>query len=147
MNELEKIFNDLEKYLVRNFNELLATTNNSINNLFGNFTVQDVKINESNNRLNVEIPIPNLTKDHQINISVNQNNLIIEGELSKQNKLESDYGRSYSKHYSEYLYRAIPLSYRVSTKGGKAVYEKGVLKVSLNKVGKIEQDNIDIEFR
>ncbi len=146
MNEIDKIFYNLEKWFFNNLQALIGT-NGNLGTLFNLNSLSDAKIEEKNNKVNVNLEIPNVSKDHQLRLSVERDHLIVQGELNKQKKMKSDKGHQMSQHYSEYFYKVIPLSSKVTSKGATAVYDKGILKVALNKIGKLDNGNIRIDYK
>lgn len=92
------------------------------------------EIEEKENKVHIKIQIPQLTEDHKIRLSLKQNHLTIHTELKRQKKINSDDGRYMEESYSEYFHRTIPLPAKVTSKGAAALYDQGILTVSLNKV-------------
>jgi len=144
LNELERIFSNFEQCFLKNFESLLGT--NQLRPLLNSFQTHS-KIKEKNNKIYVDLELPNLSKDHIVQLSVNRDNLIIEGTLDKKSKMNSEKGEGYSQHYSEYFYQTIPLSYRVTAKGAKAEYDGNKLRVTLPKVGDLDEGFIDVTYK
>ncbi|MFV9510816.1 Hsp20/alpha crystallin family protein [Tepidibacillus sp. LV47] len=146
MSELERIFRDMENYLLQQVNQLFYGFPSWYPSLPSSTEINE-HIEEKDEKILVYIDLPNLSKDHKIHLSVNRDHLVMEGKLSKQENTRSNSGKSVNRSYSEYFYRNIPLPARVTAKGAKAEYQHGRLKVSLNKVGQFEDGTIHIDFR
>jgi len=146
MNEMEKVFYNLEKCFINNMNQLL-NSNQAWKNLLNVQSLTNEKVYEKDNKVYVQLELPHLSKDHQLHLSVDRDHLIVQGQLTKQKKVKSDKGYHRSEDYAEYFYKAIPLNVNVTSKEAKAVYDKGVLKVTLHKIGELDDGNIQIDYK
>lgn len=90
-----------------------------------------VEVKEKGNRYEVSAELPGIKED-DLEISLRQNNLIIQGEKRQQNESESD-GVYKSEFSYGSFYRTIPLTADVDDKNIDASYQDGILKVVLTK--------------
>jgi len=148
MNEIEKIFYDFEKY----FNKRIRSMFDS--DIFKNFfndnsLLKGVNIQEKDNKVYVDIQIPQFTKEHNLKIDLADDSLIVYGNLEKSKDIKSDYGHKFKETYSEYFYRVIPMPVRVTKKDAKAEFYNNLLRINLNKIGELEDRNyrIDIDYK
>lgn len=103
-----------------------------------------VEVRDNGKNFLVSAELPGMT-EKDINLSLDNNTLIIEGERKNESKVEEkDYYRSEFSYGS--FYRAIPLSSEVNPDKVMANYENGVLKVTLDKVAesKVKTKKIEI---
>ncbi len=147
MYEIEKIFHDFEKIFYQKISELL-NTHFDWDQLYQT-NLSQIDIHEKNNKVYVRLTIPELSKDHQLKINLIGNQIIVHGVLEKTKEMISDDGREVKQSYSEYFYRNIPLPVQVSTHRAKASYDKGILKISLEKTGELEDrlKEINVDFK
>ncbi|GBF11011.1 Hsp20/alpha crystallin family protein [Tepidibacillus infernus] len=143
MNEIEKLIFDIERVFANHLNKWLNTSSM----ISGLLDDSQVKIREKENKIHVSLDIPGLTKEHQLDLNVHNDHLIVQGTIEKINDVRSDHGKRIKNHYSEYFYRTVPLPAKVTTKGAIAKYEDGVLKVELKKIAELEDGRIDILFK
>jgi len=136
MNEIERFFREIENFFYRQLNQLQLPEK-----------IREERIEERDDKILVHLDLPDMSKDHKIHLSVNRDHLVIEGKLSKEENVHTNSGQSLARSYSEYFYRTIPVPVRVTAKGAKATYHKGVLKISLNKIGKFEDGPIHIDYK
>ncbi|WP_339062420.1 Hsp20/alpha crystallin family protein [Tepidibacillus marianensis] len=136
MNELGRFLREIENFFLRQLNQLQLPEN-----------VRQERIEERDDKILVHLDLPDLSKDHNVHLSVNRDHLVIEGKLSKEENVHANGGQRLTRSYSEYFYKTIPVPARVTAKGAKATYDKGVLKISMNKVGKFEDGTIHIDYK
>ncbi|TCS84009.1 Hsp20/alpha crystallin family protein [Tepidibacillus fermentans] len=146
MSELERFFRDIENYFLNQVNQLFHGYSSWYPALPTGSEINE-KIEEKDDKILVYIDLPDLSKDHKVHLSVNRDHLVMEGRLSKEENVHSNSGKSVTRSYSEYFYKTIPIPARVTAKGAKATYHRGILKVSLNKVGQFEDGTIHINFK
>ena len=104
-----------------------------------------VELEETEKNIFVSAEIPGM-KEKDINVSLKDNNLIIEGEKQSQKKKEEKgYYRSEFSYGS--FYRSIPLSAEVDTNKVEATYRNGVLAITLNKLEESKQTTKRIEIK
>lgn len=89
----------------------------------------EVKNNEKNYVVSAELPG---IKENDINVSLEENTLIIQGEKKSESKQE-DKGRVHSEFRYGSFYRAIPLEGDVDNTNVDATYRDGILNITLNK--------------
>ncbi|OEF99218.1 hypothetical protein BHF71_09505 [Vulcanibacillus modesticaldus] len=149
MNELEKIFNELEKSLISYFNKYMGTYQKWKQFLKYDSNLPNVKVKEHDNMIDIFLEVPSLSKDHQLRAKLFNDHLIVYGTLDRYNEVKSNYGESIRESYSEYFYQTIQLPAKVSKEGARAEYDKGILRIQLKKINELNQDNaeIDIDFR
>lgn len=91
-----------------------------------------VEVTEKDKKYIVRAEIPGM-KESDINVTLRDNNLILEGERkSETEKEEGGYYRSEFSYGS--FYRAIPLDEEVNANTVKASYKDGILNVDLDKL-------------
>lgn len=76
-------------------------------------------------------------KEEDINISLKENMLILEGEKKSESKRE---GKGFYRSEISYgsFYRAVPLATDVDPESVSATYKDGILRISLDKVAEVE---------
>jgi HSP20 family protein len=104
-----------------------------------------VEVKEKGNQILVSAEIPGM-KEEDINVTLRDNNLIIEGE-KKNERTEEDKGYYRSECSYGSFYRAIPLHADVNPDKVEATYKNGVLKVNLNKLEESKQHAKRIEVK
>ena len=104
-----------------------------------------VEVKETDKHILVSAEVPGM-KEKDINITLRENNLIIEGEKkSERRKEEKGY---YSSEFSYgSFYRSIPLYAEVDADKVEATYKNGVLEVTLNKLEESKQTAKRIEIK
>jgi HSP20 family protein len=103
----------------------------------------EVKDTDKNILVSAEIPGMN---EKDINVTLRENNLIIEGEKrSEKRKEEKGYYRSEFNYGS--FYRSIPLHAEVDADKVEATYKNGILEVTLNKLEGSKQTAKRIEIK
>jgi HSP20 family protein len=118
---------------------------NEMNNLFDRFgrdmgnldvNVTDfsprVEIKEKDKHYTISAEVPGI-KESDINVTLKDNNLILEGERKTESKKEEE-GYFCSEFSYGSFYRSIPLDDEVNPDTVKASYKDGILTVELDKV-------------
>ena len=90
-----------------------------------------VEIEKNEDKLHVSAELPGLTPD-DIDVHLESNNLIIEGE-KKVEKKEEEKGRFYSERRYGHFRRSIPMPFEVDEEKIAARFDHGVLTVDLQK--------------
>jgi HSP20 family protein len=90
-----------------------------------------IEVKDSDKGYLVSAEVPGMT-EKDINVSLKDNSLIIEGERKTESKTE-DQGRFFSEFEYGSFYRSIPLNDEVDANKVKATYRDGVLSVELVK--------------
>ena len=104
-----------------------------------------VEVKETNKNILVSAEIPGM-EEKDINVTLRENNLIIEGEKrSERKKEDKDYYRSEFSYGS--FYRSIPLQADIDADKVDATYKNGILKVTLNKLEESKQTVKRIEIK
>ena len=118
---------------------------NLFDNMLGSFGGMKVDVHETETEVVATCDIPGLEKDDDIQITVEQNMLIIRGFINKTTELkEEDMFRQ--ERYAGGFQRSIFLPSPVSRDGVKATYRNGVLKVRMPKTAQKNVQNIEIDF-
>lgn len=104
-----------------------------------------IEVEETDKSIFVSAEIPGM-KEKDINVSLRENNLIIEGEKIGQRKNEEK-GLYRSEFSYGSFYRTIPLSAEVDTEKVEATYKNGVLEITLNKLEESKQSVKRIEIK
>ena len=95
-----------------------------------------VELKEKDNGYVIRAEIPGMS-EKDINVSLRDNNLILEGEKKTESKKEEK-GQFFSEFSYGNFYRSIPLDEEVNPDNVKATYKNGVLTVELETVREIE---------
>ena len=104
-----------------------------------------VEMEETDKSIYVCAEIPGMS-EKDINVSLRDNNLILEGEKKSQRKSE-DKGFYRSEFSYGSFYRTIPLSAEVDTEKVEATYKNGLLEITLNKLEESKQSVKRIEIK
>lgn len=104
-----------------------------------------VEVKETDKNIFFSAEVPGMD-EKDINVTLRENNLIIEGEKkSERKKEEKGYYRSEFSYGS--FYRSIPLQADVDEDKVDATYKNGILKVTLNKLEESKQTAKRIEIK
>jgi HSP20 family protein len=104
-----------------------------------------VEVQETDKNIFVSAEIPGM-REKDINVSLRDDNLIIEGERKSEKKKEGNgYYRSEFSYGS--FYRCIPLDIEVDKDKVEATYRNGILEVTLNKLAESEHQTKRIEVK
>jgi HSP20 family protein len=104
-----------------------------------------IEVKETDKNIHILAELPGM-KEKDINVTLRENNLIIEGEKKSEWKKENKgYYRSELNYGS--FYRSIPLNTEVDADKVEAVYKNGILEVTLNKMeeSKLSAKRIEIK--
>lgn len=118
---------------------------NFFDTILDNFGGMKVNVHETATEVIATCDIPDLEKDDDIQINVEQNMLIIRGSLNTATQIKEENMFRQERFMSE-LQRCIPLPSRVSRDGVKASYRNGVLEVRMKKAAQNDVKKIDIDF-
>lgn len=91
-----------------------------------------IEISEKDNLYRVCAEVPGI-RENEINVTLKDNNLILEGERKTEGKKDDEGFFSSEFSYGRF-YRAIPLIDEVNPDSVKASYKDGILKVEMDKV-------------
>lgn len=118
---------------------------NFFDTILDNFGGMKVNVHETATEVIATCDIPDLEKDDDIQINVEQNMLIIRGSLNTATQIKEENMFRQERFMSE-LQRCIPLPSPVSRDGVKASYRNGVLEVRMKKAAQNDVKKIDIDF-
>jgi HSP20 family protein len=104
-----------------------------------------IEVKETDKKILVCAEIPGM-KEKEINVSLRDNNLMIEGEKVKEKKKE-EMGYYRSEFSYGHFYRTISLPAEVDQDKVEATYENGVLNITLNKLSEGKQTTKKIEIK
>ncbi len=104
-----------------------------------------IEVKETDKKILISAEIPGM-KEKEINVSLRDNNLMIEGEKVKEKKKE-EMGYYRSEFSYGHFYRTISLPAEVDQDKVEATYENGVLNISLNKLTEGKQTTKKIEIK
>lgn len=104
-----------------------------------------VDVHEQDNEVIVTCDIPGLAKKEDVQISVEDTMLTIQGIITRNNEIQEDQIHRMERFVGRFQ-RSIPLPSRVKTEGTKASYKNGILEVRMSKAGKDKEQQIQIEF-
>jgi HSP20 family protein len=104
-----------------------------------------IEVKETDKKILISAEIPGM-KEKEINVSLRENNLMIEGEKVKEKKKE-EMGYYRSEFSYGHFYRTISLPAEVDQDKVEATYENGVLNISLNKLTEGKQTTKKIEIK
>jgi len=105
---------------------------------FGTFNIEtsdflpNVEIKEKDKSYKVCAEVPGM-KESDINVTLRDNNLILEGERKSESKEEKEGYYSSEFSYGSF-YRSIPLEEEVNADSVKASYKDGILTIEMDKV-------------
>jgi HSP20 family protein len=105
----------------------------------------NVDVNEDDKQIRVQAELPGLD-ENDIELSLHDNVLTIEGE-KKEEREETNEGRTYSECRYGHFRREIPLSAEVETDKVDATFKKGVLTVTLLKTPQAQAERKRIEVK
>lgn len=104
-----------------------------------------IDIFEKADTLIVKADIPGV-KEQNIDVSASEDNLTIKGERAEENDVKGeDYYRNELTYGS--FFRSIELPFSVDTKSIEAVYEEGVLRVTLQRAGGAKPKKVSIQVK
>lgn len=126
----------------------LVSFRNEMNEFFDRFTrefftdserdsfIPRVEVRDTGSSYILSAELPGLKED-DIDISLRDNTLVIEGEKKNESKKE---GKGFYRSEFSYgsFYRAIPLASDVNAESVSATYKDGLLKITLDKVAEAE---------
>lgn len=104
-----------------------------------------VEVKDTDKNILVSAEIPGM-EEKDINVTLKENNLIIEGEKKSERKKEEK-GYFHSEFSYGSFYRSIPLQADVDEDKVDATYKNGILKVTLNKLEGSKQTAKRIEIK
>ena len=133
--------------LQQEINKLFSRNGNSAQN--DGVWTPSAEVTENEQAFEVEVDLPGLTKD-DVKISVEKNVLVISGQRKMQGKsLASENSKFY--HHNERLYgsfrRSFTLSDRIKAEEIDALYENGVLRLTLPKAEEAKPRSIEIKAK
>ncbi|WP_408097779.1 Hsp20/alpha crystallin family protein [Peredibacter sp. HCB2-198] len=124
-----------------------ASFRNEMNDFFDRFAreifpsdqssfMPKLEVRDAGSKYELSAELPGMKED-DINISLKDNMLVIEGEKKNENKKE---GKGFYRSEISYgsFYRAIPLAADVNPDTVSATYKDGVLRISLDKTAEVE---------
>jgi HSP20 family protein len=104
-----------------------------------------VDVFEKGDELIVKVEIPGVKQD-DIDLSVSEDGLIIKGERKPEAGIkDADYDRN--EIMTGNFYRSIPLPATVDTKNIEAVYEEGILRVTLHRMVGAKPKKVTIQVK
>ena len=106
--------------------------------------IPKVEVKETDKNIHVSAELPGMT-EKDINVTLKEDNLIIEGEKKSEKKKEEKGYYSSEFSYGSF-YRSIPLQAEVDADKVNAVYKNGILEITLNKLEESKQKAKRIEI-
>lgn len=104
-----------------------------------------VDVFEKGDSMVVKVELPGV-KHEDVDVSVSDDSLMVRGERSPESGVkDEDYDRSEIAYGS--FYRAISLPSSVETKNVEAVYEDGILRVTLQRAGGAKQKKVNVQVK
>lgn len=97
-----------------------------------------VEIKEKDKHYKVSVEIPGMN-ENDINVTLKENSLVLEGERKSESKKEEDGYYSTEFSYGSF-YRSIPLNEEVNPDSVKASYKNGILTIDLDKIKSSSQN-------
>ena len=104
-----------------------------------------VEVQETEKNIQVCAELPGM-KEKDINVTLRDDNLIIEGER-KSEKRKEEKGLYRSEFSYGSFYRSIPIDVEVDKDNVEATYKDGILEVTLNKLAETKQHAKKIEIK
>ncbi|AET70067.1 molecular chaperone (small heat shock protein) [Desulfosporosinus orientis DSM 765] len=105
-----------------------------------------VDIEETQNKVLVTAEIPGIEKAEDLSITLDENRLLIQGEIRKTTFDEEEWVSHHSERYCGKFSRALTLPAMVKTDGAQASYKNGLLKLSFLKDPHPAARRIDVDF-
>lgn len=107
--------------------------------------VPSIDVYQDKDNVVVETPLANINPD-KVNISIENDVLTIEGKTEKKSEVEEkNYYRKEIRYGS--FHRAVALPAAVKGDKAKAVYEKGLLKITIPKEEKVKPKKVKVEVK
>lgn len=104
-----------------------------------------IDVYQTKDQVVVEAAVPNLDPA-KVDVSIENDVLTIEGNSEHQSEIEDkEYYRKEVRSGS--FYRTVPLPVAVQGQEAKAVYENGILKISVPKAEEAKKNKINIEIK
>lgn len=106
-----------------------------------------IDVEETQNKVIVTAEIPGIEKPEDLKITLNENQLVIQGEIRK--IVHEEDNESVSRHSERYFgkfSRVLTLPAQVKTDGAHASYRKGLLQLSFLKDAHPAARNIEVDF-
>jgi len=114
---------------------------------FNNEFMPKIELKDEGKTYLISAEIPGMI-ENDINVTLKENNLIIEGEKKNETTKEDKGKGTYHSEFSYgRFYRAIPLGEDVNVENVNATYKNGVLKVVLEKLPEVQSKNRKIEIK
>ena len=104
-----------------------------------------VDISETEDQLLIKAELPGL-ETNDVNVSISGDLLTIKGEKKKE-KEEKDEHHHYVERYSGSFERSFRIPMNIKTDKIEAVFDKGVLKLTLPKVEEAKKKEIEIKVK
>lgn len=125
------------------FNDFKREINTLIDRAFSGYAVPEIghgdlniDVYDKGQELEIKVELPGVAED-DINISVQDNNIIISGEKKSENKQEKKNYYMLERVYGSFM-RSIPLPFKINGDKVCAEMDKGVLTICVPKPKKIE---------
>ncbi|RIV24570.1 Hsp20/alpha crystallin family protein [Alicyclobacillaceae bacterium I2511] len=112
---------------------------------FANMPRIRVDVRESQNEVIVTAEIPGLEKKEDVNITVHDNHLHLNGKIERMDELKDENVHRMERYYGQFS-RTVPLPTSVDDTGAKASYRNGILEIKIPKSQKQIGRQIDIDF-
>ena len=122
--------------------------NEGLPSMFGfqqEFAGPRVDVFETDTEVVCQCEIPGLEKKEDVDIHVENNALVIQGNINKFNEVKDEqvYRR---ERYTGRFYRTVPLPADVEAEGTTASYRNGILEVRMPKSKQQTRRHIDVQF-
>lgn len=105
-----------------------------------------VDIEETRNKVLVTAEIPGIEKAEDLRITLDENRLMIQGEIRKAAYEEEEWVSHHSERYYGKFSRSLTLPAAVKTDGAQASYRNGLLKLSFLKDAHPAARRIEVDF-
>ncbi|MDP4127256.1 MAG: Hsp20/alpha crystallin family protein [Bacillota bacterium] len=130
---LDPFWNEMDRFIRRSKDEL-ATDG-----------LYRVDIEETQSKVLVTAEIPGIEKQEDLKITLDENRLMIQGEIRKVISDDESVARHSERYYGKFS-RLLTLPAMVKTDGAHASYQKGLLKLSFLKDEHPAARNIEVDF-
>ncbi|MCL6637973.1 MAG: Hsp20/alpha crystallin family protein [Alicyclobacillus sp.] len=107
--------------------------------------VPRVDVRETPSEVIVTAEIPGLERKEDVDITVHENHLHLNGEIRRGYEENRDNLHRSERYYGRFA-RTIPLPAPVEHTGAKATYHNGVLEIRLHKTRELTGRRIDVDF-
>jgi HSP20 family protein len=105
----------------------------------------NVDVSETDKEITIIAELPGV-KESDVNVSIQDNTLIISGEKKSEKKEENKTYHRVERSYGKFI-RSFPLPFEVKTNAVDATFEKGLLRISIPKPSRAETKSNSVKIK